>query len=74
MTEALPQPVARLFEAANANDPDAFPDAFVDGAWSTTGDASSSAGRRSVQGATASSSASGFVLDRDRVSRMTTRE
>ena len=30
MTEALPQPVARLLEAANANDLDAFLDAFVD--------------------------------------------
>ncbi len=31
MTE-LPQPVARLLNAANANDLDAFLDAFVDGA------------------------------------------
>jgi hypothetical protein len=31
MTDALPRPVARLLDAANANDLDAFLDAFVDG-------------------------------------------
>ena len=31
MTETLPQPVSRLLDAANANDLNAFLDAFVDG-------------------------------------------
>jgi len=58
MTDAPPEPVARLLQAANDHDTDAFLAGFTDDGVSTTGAASSRAPTPSADGATRSSSAS----------------